>query len=325
MNDPPNALHPEAFDDTVADTQTPPAPAYPNKGIIAAAPPSSPSGQTPPPPPTPPSGPPADGSSGGTPGSRGPARRVMAAAGIIAAVAVVGVVAWVISTAGSSAPSPAAHVAGAKTSSTMSRAAAAGSHTATSTASSSRMGMRHAVGSSTLMKALTPVNTNSYSRGLLPLTKCTAMSPTLVTCTNVTNSVSQTTFRTYPTLRALYRAYTREYRTITGASFKADFNDCTERQDQGEVSWNHDSQHSRAYSVQDLASGMTPPDQAFGRVFCTYSTSYAFYIVWTQNQGNLLAIVTGGPHNATWDWWHKVHHEISFPGAAMTMSGETKR
>lgn len=182
------------------------------------------------------------------------------------------------------------------------------------------MSMNHAAASSPLMKALAQVNTNHYSRGLLPPSSCTAQSPTMVTCNNVTNSASEVIFRTYPSLAALYNAYTNQYRTITGTPFRANFNDCNERDDQGEVSWNHESQHSRAYTVQDLASGKTSPDKAFGRVFCTYSSSYAFYIVWTQNQGNLLGIVTGGPHDETWDWWHHVHHEINLSGSAMTMS-----
>ena len=41
--------------------------------------------------------------------------------------------------------------------------------------------------------------------------------------------------------------------------------------------------------------------------------------MWTQADGRLLALVTGGPHPNVYDWWHGVHHDISCYGQVMKM------
>ncbi len=189
----------------------------------------------------------------------------------------------------------------------------------------SGMSMNARLRHSALWNALVGVNTNAYSRNLLPLSTCTPKSASKVTCTDVTNnSASAVAFETYPSVSALYRAYTAQYRAINRTAFRANYNDCNETHDHGEVSWNHAGKHSRSYSLADVAIGTVSPDEAFGRLFCGYDSSYQFHIVWTQNQGRMLGTVMGGPHNATWDWWHKVHHEISFSGSAMSMSGSMR-
>jgi len=195
-------------------------------------------------------------------------------------------------------------------------------HSAMAASGGSHMKMDASLRHSTLMKALAGVNTNRYSRNLLPLSTCTPQSASKVTCANVTNSASQVIFETYPSLTALYRAYTAQYRAINRTPFRANYRDCNEIHDQGEVSWNHAGTHSRSYSLAQLTMATVSPDEAFGRLFCGYSSSYQFHIVWTQNQGRLLGTVMGGPHDATWDWWHHVHHTISFSGSPMSMSGK---
>ena len=144
----------------------------------------------------------------------------------------------------------------------------------------------------------------------------------MLTCKDPTRTVSNVTFQTFPSLQRLYTVYTARFRSLSGGPFKANFKDCTEAQSYGEVSWNHASHHSRRYSLEQLASGRVNVNLAFGRVFCTFSPTGNFYIVWTDNPGRLLGVVTGDPHDSTWDWWHKIHHTFSLSnGGGMSMGG----
>jgi lipocalin len=62
-------------------------------------------------------------------------------------------------------------------------------------------------------------------------------------------------------------------------------------------------------------------DQAAGRVFCTYTGGYE-YMLWTQDAGNMLALVAGPVHNDVWLWWAAVHHNIGLGGSKpMDMAG----
>jgi hypothetical protein len=41
------------------------------------------------------------------------------------------------------------------------------------------------------------------------------------------------------------------------------------------------------------------------------------HIVWTQDEGRLLAWTVGGPHDAVIAWWSDVHHDIYLGGMHM--------
>jgi hypothetical protein len=59
-------------------------------------------------------------------------------------------------------------------------------------------------------------------------------------------------------------------------------------------------------------------EQAAGRVLCTFVNGQET-MVWTQNDGHLLASVSGPVHPAVWDWCLTVHHNIGFARSPMHM------
>jgi len=171
---------------------------------------------------------------------------------------------------------------------------------------------------SALMAALTLANRSGGAKGLLPPSACKQQSATMVTCTAPAPGISQVTFRTYPSLTAVYAAYTTQVEGLNSGKFQANFQDCGLTQTFGEVSWNHQFQHPKTYSVAQLTSGKLSEDQAAGRVFCTITNGQESF-VWTQNAGNLLAVAAGPVHEDVWNWWVNVHHNIGFAGSPMNM------
>jgi hypothetical protein len=144
----------------------------------------------------------------------------------------------------------------------------------------------------------------------------------MVTCTHPAFGANTVTISTFPSLTALYTAYAATAKSLGQSPFRTNFGDCTERETYGEVSWNHRYQHPRRYSLAQSQSGHLSDDDAAGRLFCTFNDSQ-LHIVWTQNDGRVLGVLTGFPHANTWDWWKGVHHSIDIPGSggAMKMSG----
>jgi serine/threonine-protein kinase len=171
---------------------------------------------------------------------------------------------------------------------------------------------------SALMAALTLANQSGGAKGMLPPSTCKQHSATMVTCTAPALGVAQVTFRTYPSLTALYDAYTAQVTSLNSGQFKVNFQDCGLQQTYGEVSWNHQFQHPKNYSVAQSSSGMLSEDQAAGRVFCTLANGQESF-VWTQNSGHLLAVVAGPVHEDVWNWWLNIHHNIGFAGSPMNM------
>jgi hypothetical protein len=104
----------------------------------------------------------------------------------------------------------------------------------------------------------------------------------------------------------------------TGHQFKQNFRDCESQATYGEVGWNHQFKHTKAYSVNQMIMGNVTDDQAAGRVFCTYTQGLE-YMVWTQNDGHLMGYAAGPIHTDVWNWWVAVHHNIGIGGAPMDM------
>jgi hypothetical protein len=171
---------------------------------------------------------------------------------------------------------------------------------------------------SPLMTALTNAN---KATGLLPMKTCHSQSTTLVTCTQPNFAVQTVTFRTYPSRTALYNAYVADVRNLgntSGKSIKINFGNCSKAVTTGEVSWNHNFEHPRVYSLAQSISGtLDPSTQAAGRVYCTINANGEYQLIWTENGGRLLATMSGGPHDSAWSWWQVMHHNIFLPGSPM--------
>jgi hypothetical protein len=171
-----------------------------------------------------------------------------------------------------------------------------------------------------LMHVLTV--TNQATHGLLPPARCQAHSPALVTCSSPHFAIDTATFRTYPSQDALYNAYVTAVRALGNrmrTSVRTNFGDCSRRLSNGEVGWNHNTQHPKNYTLLQSRTGeLNPSTQAAGRVFCVITGS-EFHLVWTQDSGHLLGILSGAPHKDAYEWWRPIHHNIAFPGSQMHM------
>jgi hypothetical protein len=173
-----------------------------------------------------------------------------------------------------------------------------------------------------LLAALALANKSGDAAGKLPPSSCKQDSPAHVTCTAPAPGISGVVFQTYPDLTALYAAYTAKVASLNSGRFRQDFSDCGSQGTYGEVGWNHLFQHTRKFTVDQMARGMVKDDQAAGRVFCTYTQGLE-YMAWTQDDGRLMGYVAGPVHTDVWDWWVAVHHNIGIGGAPMNMNMPT--
>ena len=162
---------------------------------------------------------------------------------------------------------------------------------------------------SALTKALIQANKSSEATGMLPPSTCKQDTPTHVTCTAPATGITAAVFQTYPSLTALYAAYTAKVSSLNSGQFKQNFSNCGYQITYGEVSWNHLLQHTGNYTVDQMTTGMVKDDQAAGRVFCHYTQGLE-YMVWTQNAGHMLGYVYGQVHGDVWNWWVPVHQTI---------------
>ena len=159
------------------------------------------------------------------------------------------------------------------------------------------------------MTALILANKNADAKGKLPPSTCKQDNATMVTCTAPAAGISGVVFQTYPSLKALYATYTAKVSSVNSGKFRQDFSDCGSQSTYGEVGWNHLFQHTRKYTVDQMAMSKVRDDQAAGRVFCNF-TGGLEYMVWTQNDGHLMGYVAGPVHRDVWNWWVAVHHNI---------------
>ena len=173
---------------------------------------------------------------------------------------------------------------------------------------------------SALMAALTLTNQSSDAEGLLPPSTCKQQGSNMVACVAPAPGISEVEFHTYPNLTALYNAYMAEVISHSSSGqFKQNYNDCELEQTVGEVGWNHQFQHPKAYTVAEMSAGKVTDDQAAGRVFCNFTQGLE-YMVWTQDDGHVLGVVAGTPHENVWNWWVAVHHNIGLGGSPMNMN-----
>jgi hypothetical protein len=171
---------------------------------------------------------------------------------------------------------------------------------------------------SALMSALVLANQSAEAKGLLPPSSCKQQSTTMVTCTAPARGISGVTFRTYPSLTALYAAYVTQVKSLNSGNLQENFQDCNNTHTYGEIGWNHQFAHMRTYSIQQMITGKVTDNQVAGRAFCTYENGQE-NMVWTQDDGHLLAWVDGPIHTDVFNWWVNVHHNIGFAGSPMHM------
>src|SRR5262249_56813172 len=132
------------------------------------------------------------------------------------------------------------------------------------------------------------------AKGKLPPKTCHMQGMSHVTCSNPATDITRATFRTYPSLEALYKAYEIKVKSFNSGIFQMDSGNCSEFKNTGEASW----------SQQFLDA------QTDGRVFCTF-TSKSYDVVWTQNDGRLLAWMSATYYENGLDWWLDIHQNIS--------------
>jgi hypothetical protein len=168
------------------------------------------------------------------------------------------------------------------------------------------------------MSALMLANRTKDSKGDLPPSTCHQQAATKVTCSAPASGIDHVVFQTYPSLTALYAAYVALVGQQNCGRFQPNFQDCGLEQTVGEVSWNHQFQHPKTYSVAQSSSGQLTDDQAAGRVYCNYANGEES-MIWTQNDGHVLAWVMGPIHESVWAWWVAVHHNIGFSHSPMNM------
>ncbi len=171
---------------------------------------------------------------------------------------------------------------------------------------------------SPLMSALILANESAGAKGLLPPSSCNQQSATAVICTAPAPGISGANFRTYPSLVALYAAYSAQVNSLNSGNFRENFQNCELEATYGEVGWNHQFEHPKSYSIAQMSAGTVTDAQASGRVFCNYDNGQENYL-WTQDDGHLLAYVAGPVHEDVWNWWLEVHHNIGFSGPRIHM------
>ena len=173
---------------------------------------------------------------------------------------------------------------------------------------------------SALMRALAAMNTHTDAAGLLPASACRQQGPDTVTCAGPAPGITGAIFTTYPSLTALYRAYMARVAALSPSGvFRQNFKDCQLEQTNGEAGWNHNFQHPKTYTVAQMSTGTVKDEQAAGRVYCTFSQGLE-YTVWTQDDGRLMGVVAGAPHENVWNWWVPVHHNIPLGGMTINMN-----
>ncbi len=195
----------------------------------------------------------------------------------------------------------------------------------TSSAMATESPMARRARTSGLMQVLMAADTSKVAMGKLPPASCEQQGTTMVSCTAPWRGVASATFTTYPTLAALYSAYEAEVKSLNSGRYRQNVKDCglATPSPYGEITWNHQERHSRAYTVKQMIAGKVRVQTAMGRVACIATAGHSEDIVWTTDYGKMLAVAIGtGPHTRVWYWWADVHHNIVFPGTPMDMGGK---
>jgi hypothetical protein len=182
-------------------------------------------------------------------------------------------------------------------------------------------------GPTTLAQVLSDADRCSVPRNILPTARCQAQpapaGEQITVCSAPAPGISQVTFRTYPTLAALYSAYTASVISLAGSMQQNTMASCgATGATYAEAGWNHQELHPKTYTVAQLSAGSVPQLDVMGKLAC-FASGKSQDLVWTTGVGKMLAVATGsGTGGALYNWWAEIHHVIIFPGTEMCgMSG----
>jgi hypothetical protein len=207
----------------------------------------------------------------------------------------------------------------------LSRSSASQAKAAAPTSSAmARSTMTHRAHVGPLMRVLTAADTSRGAMSMLPSSSCKQQGTTTVICTAPSPGIASATFTTYPTRTALFSAYRAEVKSLNSGHYRQNVKDCglAAPSPYGEIAWNHQERHSRAYTIGQMIAGKVPVQTAMGRMACVMA-SHSEDIVWTTDYGKLLGVVIGnGSHTDVWYWWVAVHHNVVFPGTPMDMGSK---
>ena len=165
--------------------------------------------------------------------------------------------------------------------------------------------------------------------GMLRMSTCAQVNPTLVQCTHPDPAIASVSFATYPSLATLYSKYQEIVDNLSRQPFGSVENThvcgTLAPAPTAENTWNHSDQYSDdVLGRRSWRRERYPTDAAMGRVFCAQIPNGSEYVVWTQDSGHLLGYATGAAsHEQVWNWFYAVHHHITFPGQP-AMSGMPK-
>jgi serine/threonine-protein kinase len=174
-------------------------------------------------------------------------------------------------------------------------------------------------GPTTLTGVLQEANLCSTPQNDLPPSSCKTVTSTEITCTSPVKGVASVTFQTYPTLSALYSAYTTQINVLTNGGFSQNTKThcATSIGTYGETGWNHLEKHPTQYTYQQMESTNFSQVAAMGRQACFVSSGTP-YLIWTTDIGNMLAVAQGVSSMApVYTWWTQIHHVIIFPQTIM--------
>jgi hypothetical protein len=184
-------------------------------------------------------------------------------------------------------------------------------------------------GPATLAAVLSDADLCSVPKGILPAAKCTPQpapaGEQAVVCDSPIPPISQVTFRTYPTLSALYSAYTLSVSSLAHRGFRQNTKASCGNTGAAyaEAGWNHQELHPKTYTTAQMSAGKVPQLNAMGRLAC-FASGKSEDLVWTTGVGAMLAVATGtrsgsgsGSVSAVYQWWAEIHHVIIFPGTEM--------
>jgi len=298
---------------------------------------SWPTGQAVPPPPGPasqpaPPGPPGPGSESGPRRGRRPGWLLVALALLLVAGASAGVTLSLTSGKGTPVAAASAKSAhqppGAAMEASPSMSAAPDtSVTASADGCTSEQPGNGNNGPTTLAAVLADANSCSVPAHLIPTAQCSPPAASAggqaITCTSPIPQISQVTFRTYPTLTALYGAYAASVTSLAGSFQQNTRAACGDTgATYAEAAWNHQELHPKQYTAAEMAAGKVAQLNAMGRLAC-FASGKSLDLVWTTGVGKMLAVATGtGSPAAVYNWWAEIHHVIIFPGTEMCgMSG----
>ena len=175
---------------------------------------------------------------------------------------------------------------------------------------------------SALMTALILANKSGEATGKLPPSSCKQDSSAHVTCTAPAAGISGVVFQTYPSLKALYAAYTAKVTSLNTNQFRQNFNDCGSQATFGEVGWNHLFQHTRKYTVDQMIMGIGQGRPGRGPGVLQLHPGPGVHGLDAERRPP--DGLRGRPvHTDVWNWWVAVHHNIGIGGAPMNMNMPT--